>query len=651
MDHESGSEPARKRLRTSHACDACRAKKIRCNGNTPCASCDGSRQECTYGSEANSRGKSDLILESVLRVEKFLHEMKSAVPAIIAPSPQDHQQQQHRRRQSMVSPNLPTAVPRAASFSSSPRTEVLHHRTPLSESHWPPAANNLDNAVLASMHTSATEAVLQWPHFDVFPGLRDGYDPIFRLEQARPPIKSRSSTWYPFVTPREVDEILESFGQTVNFWYPTMSQQQMAGVRALIVNGVPEEDSIEVCLALLTMALGLAGQVTAKLASGTTSLTQKDHETRASKKAMADVYFDGVLKRLHVVHTHIGSTSTHCLFYVAMYFAFLRRPLQAWEYINAAAAKCLLLLSYTSEDDSTEDSERIRRIFWSCYILESDYLAELSALPQSGISAIESTTPLPGEYHTHADAHQQELASLYLLACISMRRLLNRVHHLLYAQTTGAALDPTRFPAVVRELNHQLDEWREVLPPAFAFTVDETPTATEAGAFLRQRYSTCRSVIYRPYFMWMLSGMAPPAAVRSPGDGIAGKEVMASCKMCLDACLLHIMNLRGYGQTVLVDTWICSLSMAGAMLVLLAACRVPALRELIGSEILSAGEHLRQVLEGWQEVMGDPASPSVEQSVRIIAEADRFIRQVYLGEDTTASTQRAWQDIYGHHEG
>ncbi|EGY23569.1 C6 zinc finger domain-containing protein [Verticillium dahliae VdLs.17] len=617
MDHESGSEPARKRLRTSHA----------------------------------MKSAIPAIVSHPTSFTLVDRHGSSHVAAKTAPSPQDHQQQQHRRRQSMVSPNLPTAVPRAASFSSSPRTEVLHHRTPLSESHWPPAANNLDNAVLASMHTSATEAVLQWPHFDVFPGLRDGYDPIFRLEQARPPIKSRSSTWYPFVTPREVDEILESFGQTVNFWYPTMSQQQMAGVRALIVNGVPEEDSIEVCLALLTMALGLAGQVTANLVSGTTSLTQKDHETRASKKAMADVYFDGVLKRLHVVHTHIGSTSTHCLFYVAMYFAFLRRPLQAWEYINAAAAKCLLLLSYTSEDDSTEDSERIRRIFWSCYILESDYLAELSALPQSGISAIESTTPLPGEYHTHADAHQQELASLYLLACISMRRLLNRVHHLLYAQTTGAALDPTRFPAVVRELNHQLDEWREVLPPAFAFTVDETPTATEAGAFLRQRYSTCRSVIYRPYFMWMLSGMAPPAAVRSPGDGIAGKEVMASCKMCLDACLLHIMNLRGYGQTVLVDTWICSLSMAGAMLVLLAACRVPALRELIGSEILSAGEHLRQLLEGWQEVMGDPASPSVEQSVRIIAEADRFIRQVYLGEDTTASTQRAWQDIYGHHEG
>lgn len=53
-----------------------------------------------------------------------------------------------------------------------------------------------------------------------------------------------------------------------------------------------------------------------------------------------------------------------------LYFAFLGRPLQAWEYINAAAAKCLLLLAYPPTAESHEETERIRRIFWSCYILE-----------------------------------------------------------------------------------------------------------------------------------------------------------------------------------------------------------------------------------------------------------------------------------------
>lgn len=71
--------------------------------------------------------------------------------------------------------------------------------------------------------------------------------------------------------------------------------------------------------------------------------------------------------------------------------------------------------------------------------------------------------------------------------------------------------------------------------------------------------------------------------------------------------------------------------MAGAMLIILAACRIPALRDLIERDVLTAGVHLRDLLEGWQAVAGDPTSPSVDQSVRIIGEADRFIRQVYDG--------------------
>ncbi|KAK3393315.1 hypothetical protein B0H63DRAFT_491346 [Podospora didyma] len=563
---------------------------LRCNGHTPCESCAATQNECTYGSEANSRGKSDLILEGVLRVERFLHEMNAAIrdrstthdlSSCRSPLAEIHQLRQHHRQ-----------------------------RTPLSEPHNP---SSLENAVLDSWHTSTTESLLQWPHFDVFPSLRHDYVSIFQLEQSRTPVRTRTSTMYPYVTAEDVDGIIDSFEHAVNFWYPTMSQNQLKKTRAIVTDGVFDEDGPHTCLALLTMALGCASQVTAGLTPGTTQLSDEETKRRARRRAMGDVYFDGVLKKLHVAHTGVSSTATHCLFFVAMYFAFLRRPLQAWEYINAAAAKCLLLLSYPPQDETAEDQERIRRIFWACYILESDYLAELSSLPLSGIARIESSIPLPGDneeyyyYCTHTTAQEEEQSSLYFLACISMRRLLNRVHQLLYARDTGASLDNARFPYVVAELNHQLDEWRDVLPSAFAFSVgfECEPTATEHGGFLRQRYLTCRSVIYRP------------------------PEVLTNCKACLDACLLHVLNLRGFAQTVLVDTWICSLSMAGAMLVLLAACRIPSLRNLIGPEVLAAGDHLRTLLEGWQQVSGDPSSPSVDQSVRIIADADRFIRQVY----------------------
>lgn len=69
--------------------------------------------------------------------------------------------------------------------------------------------------------------------------------------------------------------------------------------------------------------------------------------------------------------------------------------------------------------------------------------------------------------------------------------------------------------------------------------------------------------------------------------------------------------------------------MAGAMLVLFAACRVPALRNVIGPDVLTAGEHLRKLLEEWKQVVGGPESPSVEQSLVLIIHAGRLIRQVY----------------------
>lgn len=131
-----------------------------------------------------------------------------------------------------------------------------------------------------------------------------------------------------------------------------------------------------------------------------------------------------------------------------------------------------------------------------------------------------------------------------------MRRLLNRVHHVLYAADTGVSRDTSRFPHVVSELNHQLEDWKRCLPVDFKFDVDAAESATLEGGFLRQRYLTCRSVIYRPYLSMVLTTEMSPIP----------EDILLKCKACLDACLLHILNLRPFAHTVLVDTWICSLS-------------------------------------------------------------------------------------------
>lgn len=136
-----------------------------------------------------------------------------------------------------------------------------------------------------------------------------------------------------------------------------------------------------------------------------------------------------------------------------------------------------------------------------------------------------------------------------------MRRLLNRVHHLLYAPGSHASFDSGQLPTIVAELDHQLEEWHDVIPQPFQFTVSSLPCETQQAAFLRQRYLTCRSVIYRPYLIWALEHVPSSAA----NTNLASTE-WKNCKICLDSCILHISNLGNYAHTIMVDTWICSLS-------------------------------------------------------------------------------------------
>ncbi|KAL3419998.1 C6 zinc finger domain-containing protein [Phlyctema vagabunda] len=598
LDASQPASNVRKRRRAAQACNICRVRKIRCDGREPCETCSTTGQTCAYGAEPNTQSKSDLILEGILRVERQLQEMN--LKNVTSPGGLSG----HSRDDNITSPTV----------SYSTQDNVNRPRVSQSPAN---SAPNIQNAIISSFHTSATESVLEWPYFDHFPSIRQNYVSIFGLEQSRPPISERPTARIPYVSGQDLNSIIDAFQHSVNFWYPTMSTRKRNYLRSRIIEGY-EDNTTTTCLAFLMMALGCASQSVARTFDVHDPEALNDQQ---STKAMADMYFDGALKRIHVAQMEISSTANQCLLFVALYFAFLQRPLQAWSYINAAAAKCRLLLAYTPLDSSAEDEECTRRIFWSCYILESDYLAELSALPQSGIAEIESSIPLPGDYSTHEIRDVEEQSSLYLLACLSMRRLLNRVHNLLYAKETGASLDDARFPSIVSELDHQLEEWRELLPANFQFATDTQPTSSQHGGFLRQRYLTCRSVIYRPYLNWLLINFHEQIEI-SP-------NVLEKCQICLDACLLHMLNLHNFTHTVMVDTWICSLSMTCAMLMLLAAIRIPALRSMMKLEAATVGDHLQHLLHRWSQIPGNTPSPSVAQSVQMIWEIRGFMQQEY----------------------
>jgi len=176
-------------------------------------------------------------------------------------------------------------------------------------------ASSFENAVLDSMHTSTTESVLSWHHFDNFPSLRNDYLSLFQLEQSRSSLPIKQSTVYPYVTSEDVDSILESFEHNINFWYPTMSRRQIERTRNLIDSGVTPEDSIDACVALLAMALGCASQVTTDMEDAS-NVSEQDARRRISRRQMGDVYFNAALRKAYVAHLGVTSLSAQCLFYV-----------------------------------------------------------------------------------------------------------------------------------------------------------------------------------------------------------------------------------------------------------------------------------------------------------------------------------------------
>lgn len=77
-----------------------------------------------------------------------------------------------------------------------------------------------------------------------------------------------------------------------------------------------------------------------------------------------------VLHNVCFLDISLTSSFSGVLTFISLYLASLVRPLQAWGYLSDTAARCMLLLVYTRDEPDNEDKERLRRIFWSCYILE-----------------------------------------------------------------------------------------------------------------------------------------------------------------------------------------------------------------------------------------------------------------------------------------
>ena len=189
------------------------------------------------------------------------------------------------------------------------------HHVQWSASPW--SAETFENAVLESLHTSTTDSILQWPHFDAFSSLRTNALTNFELERARPAMRVRSGMGHPYVSEDRLRSILDKFAHGVNFWFPTLAERHYYRMPAMLsADSIVDGDDGETCLALLTMALGCAGEVSGGLAEQV-ELSDEDVARRSQSKVLGDMYFNAALRRLYAAHAEISPTAAHCLLFTA----------------------------------------------------------------------------------------------------------------------------------------------------------------------------------------------------------------------------------------------------------------------------------------------------------------------------------------------
>ena len=118
--HSENSLPASKRRRVTRACDNCKSRKRRCNGEKPCAYCTEHRALCTYDAPY-TRGKSDNV---TVPVSKDAHK-----------SPRGLSQWPHLSRRSVASGNSQNKDMSTSSHSSSPwpRSSLIQPATAAAE--------------------------------------------------------------------------------------------------------------------------------------------------------------------------------------------------------------------------------------------------------------------------------------------------------------------------------------------------------------------------------------------------------------------------------------------------------------------------------------------------------------------------------------
>ncbi|KAL7898858.1 hypothetical protein HDV64DRAFT_231973 [Trichoderma sp. TUCIM 5745] len=573
---------------------------------------------------------SDVMLQRLESIEKLLGEHADALKAL--QHEKAHHQQHNRMNSSafIMSPPLPDFFPQ--------RAESIDNDSPSNESSMPHStwalttqkggassqqgvnADDVPPITIPLGHQTSTSSLLRLPQMRPLVGDYPE-DFFFRVEDVRSRSTALDFMAVPGLREEEehvdrtvADDYLNSFLAMVHAFHPIFDRDDLlASYEVVMRRGLGNDIRSGVFLAIF--ALGA---------------TASDPISRKESENTGDVCMQRALRILMPAWTVSFSGNNQLsqgLILCALYFTYVVQPLTAWRLIHMAATSIQQLLIRCKDILSGQaEIQELTRLSWLCFIIESDILAEFHQ-PRSGIDVLVDRMPFPN-YGT-----SPKLEHLCVLAEISARSLLNRMHHAIYFTDSltiyaGRALDslttsqsastpPHPDASLLRmcsELNFQLERWYEALPVDIKPDLYDAPPQNKQAGIHLLRYWSAKQSIFRPFVIHATSSQFDKAEQEMP------PTVVSQSKVCLAACRAF---LHGAGYLLADRTPYAYSSLQFSLncfLVLALAANSPHLGHLV-TDIDACRQSVVKVVEPWAR-----PGTSAEHDLEIVNSVARKLR-------------------------
>ncbi|KAK1758272.1 hypothetical protein QBC47DRAFT_294622 [Echria macrotheca] len=492
----------------AQACDTCRSRKQRCDEQRPkCGTCQKFKLECNYR-EPQPTKKDKTLVEILDRIKGLEFKIDSlAFSGAFSPPTIHHQLHHPTTLESTVSsaatapilgPPLPTPSynPHDASSASSSADDHYKYVSSVHQLLAWPAVHQLLVAAQAKKPTFDLSSIEEKPtsilglHSPPSQSLHPNRMPDSTVS-IHPGVASSVPMTVSSLNWDTIQNLSKAYFDSWNLLFPILDRHSFLSTTMPSVFNEGFGPGIGSTMAFLVFALGEVAL------AGSDGLPIHAHSGRPSgvKGGTKDQppgldFFNEARKRIGFNLTECSIENIQIFSLASMYYGSCFYAMDLWRMATSASLACQALITSNPEELSSPRADLVRRLFWSCLIVETSLHLEFG-YPLSGLEKLEPVVGLPGfsgpfsdeDYLCNQESHFQE----HFASQIVLRRLLVDFHGVLSqdpAMTPPPGAVPTAFGTSASGVNRltmhqlalQLEQWRGMLPAQLRWQ-EETPGA------------------------------------------------------------------------------------------------------------------------------------------------------------------------------